>query len=144
MSLLAVVLVTIGQVDAGSLVADGGVDSADAGSGSSPLSEIYAACPAIGPDTPLAFPVHRTGSFIEELPPDAGATSDFYVPYPRPQRSSCRLAACEARVVELDSFTRSIQLPWWAALSIAVTAASLAVYGTWEVCSRVPTLCGGR
>ena len=142
MSLLAAVLVTMGQVDAGS--GDAGIADAGVAAPSTPLSEIYAACPVIGPDTPLAFPVKRTGSFIDELPADAGATSDFYVPYPRPQRSSCRLAACEARIAELDSYTRSIQLPWWAALSIGVLAAGFGAWGMWEVCARLPVLCGGR
>lgn len=113
-----------------------------------PLAGLYDGCPAVeyadGGHAEYAFPVKRTGSFIEELAPDAGATSDWYTPYPRPQRASCRLAACEERVKELDSWGRGLNLPWWAAVSIAVTAAGLAAWGTYELCVRVPVVCGGR
>ena len=128
---------------------DGGVDDVDAGSTfANPLAEIYASCPEVefsdGGVAELAFPVKRTGSFIDELQPDAGASSDWYMPYPRPQRNACRLAACEARVEELESWGRNLQLPWWAALSIGLAAAAAGATVMYEICTRMPVVCGGR
>ena len=122
--------------------------SLDAGVDASPLTELYGSCPEVtyadGGSAASAFPVERADNFITERPADAGAHSDWYVPYPRPQRLSCRLAACEERVVELDRWGRSLTLPWWAVLSIGAAAATLGAWGMWEVCSRLPVLCGGR
>ncbi|TAL42388.1 MAG: hypothetical protein EPN91_08390 [Salinibacterium sp.] len=138
--MLTIALVALAQLDGGSAI------ESDAGQAST-LTELYGSCPEVefadGGHAEYAFPVKRTGSFIEELPPDAGASADYVLPFPRAQRTSCRLAACEARVVELDSWGNGLQLPWWAALSIAVTSAALGVLGTYELCVHVP-ICGGR
>lgn len=143
--MLPLALIVLAGVDGGFVNA--GVD-VDAGTAIDTLTAIYAACPEVeftdGGVAPLAFPVKLTGSFIEELSADAGATSDWYTPYPRPQRTGCRLAACESRVTQMDTFTRSLTLPWWAAVSIGVSAAFLGAWGMWEVCAHVPALCGGR
>jgi len=135
----------MGQVDAG--LDAGTVDSVDAGV-ISPLDGLYASCPAVefadGGSAAPAIPVKRTGSFIEELPSSESAHADYLLPYPRPQRLSCKLAACEERVLELDGWGRSLNLPLWASISIAVTAAALGAWGMYEVCTRLPVLCGGR
>ena len=137
--LLTLTALILAQADAG---------STDAGISANPLTEIYGSCPEVtfsdGGVAELAFPVKRTGSFIEELSIDAGSTSDWYSPYPRPQRVSCKLAACEARVEELDSWGRSLNLPWWAALSIGIAAAAAGATVMYEVCTRVPAICGSR
>ena len=137
------ILAALSQADAGTVL------TVDAGTSvSNPLAGLYGSCPttefADGGTAELSFPAERLGPLLHPLPADAGATSDWYVPYPRPQRSSCRLAACEERVRELDTWGRGLSLPWWAAASIAISAAALAAWGTWELCSRVPVLCGGR
>lgn len=116
-----VLVAVVAQTDGGMLLTSG-----------SPV--FISACPEVnyadGGHAEYAFPVERKGSFIEELPADAGSNSDWYMPYPRGQRSACRLAECEEKVSE------GIK-PWqsWLLVSSLVTGVLLGGYGMYQVCS---------
>lgn len=141
-------LVLVAALAQGGDAGDGAGGDSDAGDAGvePPNTNIYGSCPEVeytdGGSAPVAFPAeldeHRV---LRELLPDAGATSSWYLPYPRPQRLACKLAACEERNGEMEQWRKPTMV--WLIVSAAVSAAILAAVVTYEICSKLP-ICGSH
>lgn len=105
-------------------------------------SPLYSSCPEVdyadGGHAAYAYPVEVRGSFLEPVEhPDGG--NDYLLPYPRAQRTACRLQACEERNVEVELW-RKPQFGWLLAASFVVGVV-LTSFVAYEFCAHVP-ICG--
>lgn len=118
---------------------DAGVSAPDAG----PYDGIFNECPEVdyadGGHAPYAFPVAVPFGVLTQVTPDGG--NDWYMPYPRGQRISCKLAACEERVTDYDAWAKP--LPAWAVISAAISNLGFGLLSAYEICSKFPNLCKG-
>lgn len=120
---------------------------ADAGTldaGTHTRATIYDSCPEVnfadGGSAPLAFPATVRDGALVPLPADAGGTSDWYMPYPRAQRVSCRIEACIERGEELERWKKPTMQ--WLVVSAAASAFLGGMALTYGVCTRWPVTCG--
>lgn len=127
--------------------ADGGasttiaLDTQDAGVSVLTPNPLFAECPEVdyadGGHAPYAFPFELHSGVLTQVSPDGG--NDWVMPFPRPQRVSCMLAACESRDEQLEVWRKPV--PAWVVFASFALGIVAAGFGAFELCTRT-SVCG--